>query len=185
MSLIEDVYKEHYSQIRKRLMGKINKSVMTEPVEPSPPDKTDKPYWQILQERKKAADLVAKRLLDEAIIKHASVGSKTPAQLLIKRVAMKHGVTYEDIVGPTKPTKLVKARFEAIKLVHETYPCKSLPEIGRLFKRDHTSILHVLRKMGCWKPSAKRQMIQRAECLFGDNMISQPYNLDAEADSTA
>ena len=184
MSMIESVYKEHYSAVRKRLMGKPSKSKLIEPVVIIP-NKTEKPYWQVLQERKNEQDKVAKRLLDEAIIKHATGGAKTPAQLLIKRVALKYGVTYEDILSPAKPTKLVRARFEAIKLVHETYPNKSLPEIGRLFKRDHTSILHVLRKMGCWRQSAKQQRMQKAARLFGGSEPSQLCSQDAEADSTA
>jgi hypothetical protein len=70
------------------------------------------------------------------------------AKKIIAHVAQKNGFTSDDILGKVKSSRLVVARWEAIKLVQEMNPKWSLPKIGRIFKRDHTSILHALREMG-------------------------------------
>lgn len=75
-------------------------------------------------------------------------GSKTPARDIISRVAAAHGYTLAQIIGPRLEKKLVHARFDAVKAVAEGRPDMSLPQIGRVFNRDHTSILHALNKRG-------------------------------------
>lgn len=75
-------------------------------------------------------------------------GSKTPAREIISRVGAAHGYTLAQIIGPRLEKKLVQARFDAIKAVADGRPDMSLPQIGRVFNRDHTSILHALNKRG-------------------------------------
>lgn len=72
--------------------------------------------------------------------------SKTPVRSLIERVGTFHGVSFDTIVGPRRDRKSVAARFDAIKAVHEARPDLSLPQIGRHFNRDHTTIINALRK---------------------------------------
>jgi hypothetical protein len=81
------------------------------------------------------------RILDEL---------KAPASVkaLLKEVAGRHEVTVGEILGPARPIKITKARWEAIILVYAAHPLWSLPKIGRLFKKDHTTILHCLRQSG-------------------------------------
>lgn len=67
---------------------------------------------------------------------------------IIAEVALAHRVTVEDILGSSRSAPLVKARHEAIIEVAIRRPAFSLPQIGRCFSRDHTTILHVLRKYG-------------------------------------
>lgn len=72
--------------------------------------------------------------------------AKPLVRRLIEQVAVFHGVSYDDIVGPSRTHKHVAARFDAIRAVHDARPDLSLPQLGRHFARDHTSILYALSK---------------------------------------
>jgi chromosomal replication initiation ATPase DnaA len=65
---------------------------------------------------------------------------------IIAEVALEHRVTVEDILGHGRSAPLVEARHKAIIEVAIRRPAFSLSQIGRCFNRDHTSVLHVLRK---------------------------------------
>lgn len=75
-----------------------------------------------------------------------------PAHEVIKRVAAQHRMSVKELLSPSRTHRVIAARFDAIVEVYET--CRrsesrlSLSEIGRLFGRDHTSILSALRKRG-------------------------------------
>lgn len=65
---------------------------------------------------------------------------------IIYHVAEKHGVDARDIIGPWRNRRVVAARQEAMYLCRER-TMHSLPAIGRHFgNRDHTTILHGIRK---------------------------------------
>ena len=96
---------------------------------------------------------------DKAIARHREAERQRVAKLkarmeaggvrgIIAEVALAHRVTVEDILGQGRSAPLVKARHEAMVEVAIRRPAFSLPQIGRLFSRDHTSVLHVLRKYG-------------------------------------
>lgn len=70
---------------------------------------------------------------------------------LIRAVAMKHALTVADIKGPSRAMNIVDARQEAMAMVYKTRPDLSLPQIGRIFDRDHTTILHALRKLRVYR----------------------------------
>jgi len=63
---------------------------------------------------------------------------------IVKLVALKHGVSVEDMRGPSRVTKISHARQEAMALMHG-HCGMSLPEVGRKFDRDHTTVLHAIR----------------------------------------
>jgi chromosomal replication initiation ATPase DnaA len=66
---------------------------------------------------------------------------------IISRIAEAHGFTLADILGPRRTAGLVVARHAAIAEVAREHPRLSLPRIGMIFGgRDHTTILHALRK---------------------------------------
>lgn len=65
---------------------------------------------------------------------------------IIAQVAMDHGVPYEDIIGVCRTKRIVAARHAAIVEVATRRPSLSLNQMGRVFKRDHTTIVHVLQK---------------------------------------
>ena len=64
----------------------------------------------------------------------------------IAEIAERHEVSLADVLGPSRFQHVVRARFAAIRAVRQRYPEMSLPQLGRLFNRDHTTILHALRK---------------------------------------
>lgn len=72
----------------------------------------------------------------------------TPAKDIASRVAAMHGFTLAELAGDRRDRKLIEARFDAIKAVADARPDMSLIRIGKIFNRDHTSILHALRKRG-------------------------------------
>ena len=76
---------------------------------------------------------------------------RIPAINIIKDVATKYGLTVDIIRGQSRSVPVVKVRHEAMAKVHMARPDLSLPALGRIFNRDHTSILFALRKMGARK----------------------------------
>lgn len=59
-------------------------------------------------------------------------------------VALKHGLTRHDILGRVKTTHICRARHEAY--YHFRRKGWSYPEIGRLFGRDHSTIIYGVEK---------------------------------------
>jgi hypothetical protein len=62
-------------------------------------------------------------------------------------VGLKHGFRIDQMRTAERSRPFVAARDEAMQLL-ATHTNMSLPEIGRRFNRDHTSVLHSLRKVG-------------------------------------
>lgn len=65
---------------------------------------------------------------------------------IIAEVALKHGFAVEDILGRSRVKGLIVARHEAIHEVAKARPSMSLPQLGRIFNRDHSTILSALNK---------------------------------------
>lgn len=97
-------------------------------------------------------------------------------KVIISLVAAKHGVTAADIVGPSRTRKIVAARHEAIGVVYTHCRQVSLPAIGRLFNRDHTTILHALRKL---RRISKPAPYRRAKFLTKE-MQTKPEKIVAQ-----
>jgi hypothetical protein len=76
------------------------------------------------------------------------VNAKREARRLVNLVAAQHGMTPEDIFSVSHQRKHTDARRAAIAAVAERFPEWSLPQLGRFFGRDHSTILHNLRKAG-------------------------------------
>jgi chromosomal replication initiation ATPase DnaA len=118
--------------------------------------------------RREAAEIIAQaRLHAESLVADAVakavqiVGfagmepgeNKEPAIDIIRLVATRHGVSVADIKGATRVFHIVAARQEAMALVYKLRPDLSLPAIGRIFDRDHTTVLHAVRKLGVYRGS--------------------------------
>lgn len=67
---------------------------------------------------------------------------------IIDLVARMHGATHEEVMSRSRQHHIVIARQAAICAVAHKRPDYSLPMLGRIFRRDHTSILHALRVRG-------------------------------------
>jgi chromosomal replication initiator protein len=71
----------------------------------------------------------------------------TPRQVrlaVVEAVARDFGLTINDIMGRSRNRYIVTARMVAVCMVHIAWPEMSYPDLGRLFCRDHTTILHYI-----------------------------------------
>ena len=69
--------------------------------------------------------------------------SWTLADQIIQQIAEKHGVTVEALKGRSRRGSIRAARKDAVRLIYK-HTELSTPEIGELFNRDHTTIVHLL-----------------------------------------
>lgn len=65
---------------------------------------------------------------------------------VIKKVSEATGVPVDDITGPRRHKHILRARNFAI-LTCRDYVGASLPAIGRVFNRDHTTVINAIRRM--------------------------------------
>lgn len=87
----------------------------------------------------------------------ATAAASTPPKDLIGRilatVAADSGLPIEVILSPLRTRESVAARQKGLYLAY-VMSGKSLPEIGRRFGgRDHTTVLHAVRKIGALRDS--------------------------------
>ena len=83
------------------------------------------------------------------------------ARAVVEAICRKYDITFGEMVGPRRSHHLVKARHEAMAAVWEARPDMSTIQIGKLFNRDHSSILYALGKLG--KTLAYRDRLAAAE----------------------
>jgi len=73
--------------------------------------------------------------------------AKPTMTAIVNAVLERHeGISIKDVRSPGRKKKIVMARHEAIAAIRRIRPDLSLPAIGRFFNRDHTTILHAIRK---------------------------------------
>lgn len=65
---------------------------------------------------------------------------------VISKVARMHGFTAADLIGPSRARSLCLVRWRAMKELHNRGRSHSM--IGRLFNRDHSSVINGLRRLG-------------------------------------
>lgn len=72
-------------------------------------------------------------------------GPKPLWKCIAEEVCARHGVTMTEMISHRRAMRVVPARFEAIWRCHKETPM-SLPQIGKHFDRDHTSVLYAIRR---------------------------------------
>lgn len=77
--------------------------------------------------------------------KHYAKPPRQQRMEVIARIAVAHGVTVAEIMGPSHARKLARARWEAMAAIKAEFG-DGPAALGRLFNRDHSSVLHGLRK---------------------------------------
>ena len=65
---------------------------------------------------------------------------------IIEATAAKHSITVEQLLGPRRQQTYVAARRECAERLRNELEM-SYPKIGKVMNRDHTSILHLLKKV--------------------------------------
>jgi chromosomal replication initiator protein len=74
---------------------------------------------------------------------------------IIVSIARKYGLPITALLAPIRLKRVVDARHEAMAAVYVECPGLSLPDIGRLFNRDHTTCLSAIKKAGVWRGGEK------------------------------
>lgn len=83
----------------------------------------------------------------ERVIRRHEGEAREPTIDAIKRAAVREfSISKSDLEGPSKAHALVYPRHIAMYLCRQMTR-KSLPQIGRAFKRDHTTVIHCLRSV--------------------------------------
>lgn len=78
-----------------------------------------------------------------------SEGMPRPAGLdIIKQVCEAHNVPVAYVLGKSRNRAIVDARQAAMAAVYQLRPDMSCPQIGKLFNRDHTTVLYAIVKLG-------------------------------------
>jgi len=73
---------------------------------------------------------------------------RTVKEIILDTLNEFPAVSYAQVIGASRTYSIVEARHTCVFAVHKARPDLSLPQIGKLFGgRDHTSILHCIRKM--------------------------------------
>lgn len=86
---------------------------------------------------------------DTALQEWANRVKRTPVGRVadvINAVSIETGLPVGAIMGEQRSAYIVRIRHLAIYASHMRFPRKSLSGIGRVFKRDHTTICQALRK---------------------------------------
>ena len=86
---------------------------------------------------------IAERALEDLL---PQPGSEIPAQLILDETAAYFGLTRDDLVSKNRSRPLTTARHVAMYLLRECTGL-SLIKIGELFDRDHTTVLHGVKKV--------------------------------------
>lgn len=84
---------------------------------------------------------------DEKLARLASMDVISPKDFAVRFVAQR-GFLWQEIISDSRKHPVVQVRHAAILAVIEAFPALSFPKVGHLFRRDHTSIIHVVRKVG-------------------------------------
>lgn len=110
---------------------------------PPPPRPVLVPVDRVNPPTRQEIDSIAERLAKlESLLEDGEYVGAVRAKIIIKAVALKHGVTVNDIKGPFRQKALVDARHEAFYRLR-TETTLSYPSIGRYVgDKDHTTVLH-------------------------------------------
>jgi chromosomal replication initiation ATPase DnaA len=74
----------------------------------------------------------------------------TPRELrmaVVERVALAHDVSVDEVMGRSVQRHISNARRAAMQAIAAEFNDDSSVMIGRLFNRDHSTVLHALRKV--------------------------------------
>ncbi|OCP04413.1 hypothetical protein BBX50_25560 [Ensifer sp. LC11] len=73
--------------------------------------------------------------------------SRRPVREIVEDVLAGYpGIRWEEIIGVGRERRLVEPRHRCMSAVYQERPDLSLPALGRIFHRDHTSVLHAVNK---------------------------------------
>jgi hypothetical protein len=84
---------------------------------------------------------------------------KQLAKDIRRAISKRFDVTLAEMDGDRRCVRIVEARHGAMAEIYVRCTGMSLPEIGRMFGgRDHTTVLHALKKLGVWRGGTSEQL---------------------------
>jgi chromosomal replication initiator protein len=87
-----------------------------------------------------------RRKLERRRIRHPSV-HLAPVRDIIAKIAAEFCISASEVTSVRREVALVEPRHIAIHLACRMRPDMSVPQIGEIFHRDHTTIIHANRKI--------------------------------------
>lgn len=78
---------------------------------------------------------------------------------IVDKIAEETGIERTAIMGGRRTKGAVRARQLAMKVAYDYTPL-SLPDVGRFFHRDHTTVLHAIRAVDKWADQGTRILAQ-------------------------
>jgi chromosomal replication initiator protein len=98
------------------------------------------------------ADARARLLTQAEMLKslddeNSPADQRRPVKVIVAEVLERYpDVTWDDVKGVRRTRDLIEPRHACMKAVYDERKDLSLPRLGRLFARDHTTILSAVRK---------------------------------------
>lgn len=111
-------------------------------------------------------EVISYRVISKA--RAASVNAAPPSwRPIVVAVAERHGLTIDDLLGGRRTQDVSEARHEAMWVIRNVLkddgnPRWSLPTIGRIFNRDHTTVLWGVRAHQALLDAAARDAARSA-----------------------
>lgn len=73
--------------------------------------------------------------------------SRRPVREIVDEVLLAYpGIGWADVIGVRRERRLVEPRHRCMAAVYDEREDLSLPALGRIFRRDHSSVLHAVNK---------------------------------------
>lgn len=67
-------------------------------------------------------------------------------QAIIAATCRHYGLTLDELRGPKRESRITWPRQQAMKIIRDNTKL-TFPQIGRIFNRDHTTVIHALRRV--------------------------------------
>jgi chromosomal replication initiation ATPase DnaA len=91
----------------------------------------------------------------EFFARHFEDSEPQTTKRIVAMISRRHNIPVADILSPSRLATHVAARQEAMAAIYLRMPELSLPRIARVFNRDHTTVLHAIKKLGVWRGGAQ------------------------------
>ena len=159
----------HYAEIRRRLFSGRSVAALR-PVRPAAPVVTETP----------------------AQVHYAPLNMLAPCSwlFLLKLASVRNEIPEEAILSPGRSYPVVQARYDAMALVYR-HTQASMPGVGRLFGRDHTTVVHALHKTGSTDKlveilphvdAARRTKRSKGNAVIAHNVALADYRPEPKCD---
>lgn len=133
-------FMENYARVRERLYGKPKQVVVSIPRKKEEEPKkiapviSIGPFQQAINELKEDEKRMKNPLLN------GLKGMKS--REVLEPVILKYKISYKELSGPSRVAKLHQPRRHCFAVLRDAG--FSTPQIGRLFNRDHSTVVHAL-----------------------------------------